>query len=48
MPVEGTVQLSAESVNTRPDYGFAVKFIDVPDETQEKLARVVDRRARTP
>jgi len=43
LPVEGTVQLAAESVNTRPDYGFAVKFIDVPEETQQKLARVVQR-----
>ena len=43
LPVEGTVQLAAESVNTRPDYGFAVKFIDVPEETQQKLARVVER-----
>jgi len=43
LPVEGTVQLAAESVNTRPDYGFAVRFIDVPEQTQQKLARVVQR-----
>jgi PilZ domain len=43
LPFEGTVQVQAESVYARSDYGFAVKFIDVPDETQQKLARVVKR-----
>jgi hypothetical protein len=43
LPYEGTVQLSAESVNTRPDYGFAVKFVDVPDDVREKLDRVIER-----
>ena len=44
LPNEGPVQLSAESVNTRPDYGFAVKFIDVPDDVREKLGRVIERQ----
>jgi PilZ domain-containing protein len=43
LPVEGAVRVAAESVNTRPDYGFAVKFVDVPDDTRQKLARVVER-----
>jgi hypothetical protein len=48
LPVEGTVTVDAESVNTRPDYGFAVKFIDVPEETRKQLERVIDRiRAAT-
>src|SRR5262245_13444945 len=43
LPHEGAVQLSAESVNTRTDYGFAVKFVDVPDEARQKLTRVIER-----
>jgi PilZ domain-containing protein len=43
LPFEGTVKVHAESVYSRPDYGFAVKFIDMPDETQQKLASVVER-----
>ena len=43
LPVEGTVQLAAESVNTRPDYGLAVRFNHLPEQTQQKLARVVQR-----
>ena len=43
LPYEGRVQIAAESVNTRPDYGFAVKFVDVPDDVRNKLDRVIDR-----
>jgi PilZ domain len=43
LPVEGAVQVSAECVNTRPEYGFAVKFVDVLDDTRQKIARVVER-----
>ena len=43
LPYEGTVRLNAESVNTRPDYGFAVKFVDVPDDVRDKLDRVIER-----
>ena len=43
LPYEGRVQIAAESVNTRPDYGFAVKFVDVADDVRNKLDRVIDR-----
>ena len=43
LPDEGAVTVSAECVNTRPDYGFAVQFFDVRDETRRTLARVVER-----
>ena len=43
LPDEGRVQIEAESVNTRADYGFAVKFLDVPDDVRRKLDRVIDR-----
>jgi hypothetical protein len=48
LPSEGTVVLSAESVNTRPDFGFAVKFLDVPPETRVRLARFVFEALKKP
>jgi hypothetical protein len=41
LPEEGTVSVLAESVYSRPDYGFAVKFVDVPPQTKVQLARAV-------
>jgi hypothetical protein len=41
LPNEGTVSLSAESVYSRPDYGFAVKFVDMLPDTRVQLARAV-------
>jgi len=43
LPHEGPIQLDAESVNTRADYGFAVKFIDVSDDVRGKIDRAIDR-----
>jgi hypothetical protein len=43
LPYVGWVRLRAEILYTRPDYGFAVKFVDIPDETLGKLAGVIDR-----
>lgn len=47
LPNEGTVSLEAESVYSRPDYGFAVKFVDVPPDTRVQLARAVLYRLTT-
>lgn len=41
LPVEGEIQVRAEVVYTRPDYGFAVRFVDVPQELSERLDQVV-------
>ncbi len=38
----GLVQLEAEPVYNRSDYGFAVKFVDVPADTLAKLDRVIE------
>jgi PilZ domain len=43
LPYAGWIRLRAEILYTRPDYGFAVKFVDVPDETRGQLERVIDR-----
>jgi hypothetical protein len=41
LPDEGTVSVLAESVYSRSDFGFAVKFIEMSPETRVKLARAV-------
>jgi len=41
LPDEGTISVVAESVYSRSDFGFAVKFVDVPPDTRVKLARAV-------
>jgi hypothetical protein len=43
LPFEGWLRLDAETVYSRQDYGFAVKFVDVPGDTQTRLRRVVER-----
>lgn len=44
LPDEGTVSVSAESVYSRPDFGFAVKFVDMTPQTKVHLARAVFHR----
>ena len=41
---EGTIRVTAESVYTRPDFGFAVKFVDLSPQTRAVLARTVFQR----
>ena len=41
LPYEGWVTLEAEILYARPDYGYAVKWVDVPAETHSKLERVI-------
>lgn len=45
LPYEGWVTLKAETLYSRPDYGFAVKFVEVSEETGAVLDRVVARLA---
>jgi len=42
LPDVGWLRLEAEPVYNRNDYGFAVKFVDVPPDSMEKLDRVID------
>jgi hypothetical protein len=42
LPEVGWLRLEAESIYNRNDYGFAVKFVDVPADTLSKLDRVID------
>jgi hypothetical protein len=43
LPHESPIQVEAEVLYPRANYGFAVKFVDVPPETQATLDRVVGR-----
>lgn len=43
-PEEGCFTLEAETLYTRPDYGFAVKFVNVPGETRARLEGAIERR----
>ena len=45
----GWLRLEAEPLYNRSDYGFAVKFVDVPPDTMAKLDKVIDLlRSRGP
>jgi len=41
LPNEGTVSVVAESVYSRSDFGFAVKFVEMSPDTRVQLARAV-------
>ena len=42
MPDEGWIEVKAETLYRRPGFGFAVKFIDMTPETEQRLARALD------
>jgi len=42
LPEVGWLRFEAEPVYNRSDYGFAVKFVDVPPDTAEKLDKAID------
>ncbi len=43
LPYVGWVTLDAVTLYTRPDFGFAVKFVDVPPVTHDTLEYVIQR-----
>jgi hypothetical protein len=42
LPETGWLELKAETLYRRPGFGFAVRFIDTPPDTLERLARALD------
>jgi hypothetical protein len=42
LPEVGWLRVEAESIYNRSDYGFAVKFVDVPADTMAKLDQVIE------
>lgn len=46
LPYEGTITVQAETVYGRSGFGFAVRFVDVSDETLACLRSALDRLRR--
>ena len=46
LPEEGWVTVQAETLYLRENFGFAVKFVGMDEQTRVKLARVVLHRLR--
>jgi hypothetical protein len=47
LPDEDAITLQAEAIDHRADFGFAVRFTGMTDETRSRLGRVLERlRAR--
>lgn len=42
LPYEGWVRMRAETLYRRPDFGFAVRFVEMTDETAHRLERALD------
>jgi hypothetical protein len=43
LPWEGWTTVDAEIVNIRPEYGYGVQFVGVPEAIRRRLARVIKR-----
>jgi hypothetical protein len=43
LPVEGWVTLKAEIVSVRPNYGYAVRWVDVSPDVQWKVELTIER-----
>ena len=43
LPRVGTISLTAETLYLRSGFGFAVRFVDVDDETASLLDKALDR-----
>jgi len=43
LPIEGWVTLKAEIVSVRPDYGYAVRWVDVSPDVQWKVELTIER-----
>ena len=45
LPYEGWIRLRAETLYRRPEYGFAVRFVEMTDDTARRLERALDAMA---
>lgn len=48
LPYEGWMEFEAESIYVREGYGFAAKFVDMPEDTRHRLESVLWRLMSTP
>ena len=46
LPFHGLVQVTGEVLYTHMNYGFAVRFVDVPIDVQQRIDDVVARLSR--
>lgn len=42
LPYEGWIRLRGETLYQKPDYGFAVRFTEMTDDTAHRLERAID------
>jgi hypothetical protein len=43
LPYEGSITVKAETLYRNPEFGFAVRFIEMTEEASERLLRVLQR-----
>lgn len=43
LPMEGWVTLKGEIVSLRPNYGYAVRWVDVPPDVERKVDLTIER-----
>ncbi len=46
LPHDGWIDVKGETVNNRPGFGFAIRFIDLSSEARDALMGVVEHRRR--
>lgn len=47
LPWEGWTTVDAEIVNVRPEYGYGVQFVRLPEAVRRRLDRVIERIGKT-
>ena len=45
LPYEGWITVTAETLYRKPDFGFAVRFVEMSDESATRLQRALQRMA---
>jgi hypothetical protein len=48
LPHEGWITVKAAAVYRRPEFGFAVRFVELDPDVEAKLARSLDRLQKKP
>src|ERR1700730_12876578 len=43
LPYEGSITVKAETLYSKPEFGFAVRFIEMTEDTSARLLRVLQR-----
>jgi hypothetical protein len=43
LPYEGSIKVKGRTLYRKPDYGYAVRFTEMSDETKRRLHRAIER-----